>query len=213
VKVTEQLVTPVVADNVQVVELREPPVLPEVRVNVTVPVGALVAAVVSATIATTLAEQLLPPNAIVQLTAPTIVDVLSFPVVVTVTATPELVLVLCEASPPYVAVTMPDPALVPVNMTEQLLPERLPESAQVVALSDPPVVPGVNEKVTVPVGVFVGVVVSTTVAVTAVVQLDAPRAMLQVTAGMLVKALSFGVADTVTVAEALVLALWVVSPP
>jgi hypothetical protein len=98
-------------------------------------------------------------------------------------------------------------------MTEQLLPERLPESMHVVALNEPPVVPGVNEKVTVPLGAFVGVVVSTTVAVTALVQLDAPRAMLQLMAGMLVRVLSFGVADTVMVAEPLVLALWVVSPP
>jgi hypothetical protein len=78
VNVAEQLVTLAVVDNVQVVEMREPPVVPGVRVNVTVPVGAFVAAVVSATVAMTLAEQLLPPNAIVQLTAPTLVDVLSF---------------------------------------------------------------------------------------------------------------------------------------
>jgi hypothetical protein len=100
VKVTEQLVTPVVVDNVQVVELREPPVLPEVRVNVTVPVGALVAAVVSATVATTLAEQLLPPNAMAQLTAPIDVEVLSLPVAVTLTLAAELALALWVASPP-----------------------------------------------------------------------------------------------------------------
>lgn len=213
VNVTEQLVTLAVVDRVHVVELREPPVVPGVRVNVTVPVGALVAVVTSTTVATTLEVQLLPPSAIVQLTAPTLVEVLSFPVAVTVTATPVLALVLCEASPPYDAVTIPDPALVPVNMTEQLLPERLAESVQVVALNEPPVVPGVNEKVTVPVGAFVGVVVSTTVAVTTVLQLDEPRAMLQLMAGMLVKVLSFEVADTVTVAEVLVLPLWVESPP
>ena len=213
VNVTEQLVTLAVVESVQVVELREPPVVPGVRVNVTVPVGELVGVVVSATVATTLEVQLVPPSAIVQLTAPTLVDVLSFPVAVTVTATPVLVLVLCEASPPYDAVTMPDPAVVPVNITVQLLAERLTESVHVVALNDPPVVPGVNEKVTVPVGPLVGVVVSTTVAVTAVLQLDPPRAMLQLMAGILVKVLSFAVADTVTVAEALVLVLWVGSPP
>ena len=78
VNVTEQLVTPAVVERVHVVELRDPPVVPGVRVNVTVPVGALVAVVVSATVATTLEVQLLPPSAIVQLTAPTVVDVLSF---------------------------------------------------------------------------------------------------------------------------------------
>ena len=41
VNMTEQLVTPAVVDKVQVFELRLPPVVPAVRVNVTVPVGAL----------------------------------------------------------------------------------------------------------------------------------------------------------------------------
>ncbi len=40
VKVTEQLVTPDAVDKVHVSEIREPPVLPAVNVNVTVPVGA-----------------------------------------------------------------------------------------------------------------------------------------------------------------------------
>jgi hypothetical protein len=78
VNVTEQLVTLAAVDRVHDVADKLPPVEPGVRVNVTVPVGALVAAVVSATVATTLAEQLLPPNAMVQLTAPTLVDVPSF---------------------------------------------------------------------------------------------------------------------------------------
>src|SRR5437588_105000 len=51
VKVTEQLVTPDVVDKLQVGELREPPVVPAVSVNVTVPAGALEAVVVSATVA------------------------------------------------------------------------------------------------------------------------------------------------------------------
>src|SRR5213595_1068321 len=78
VKVTEQLVTPDVVDKLQVGELREPPVVPAVSVNVTVPAGALEAVVVSATVAVTEAIQLVPPNAILQLTFPTLVDVLSF---------------------------------------------------------------------------------------------------------------------------------------
>src|SRR5439155_10400431 len=71
VKVTEQLVTPDVVDKLQVGELREPPVVPAVSVNVTVPAGALEAVVVSATVAVTEAIQLVPPNAILQLTFPT----------------------------------------------------------------------------------------------------------------------------------------------
>ena len=47
------------------------------------------------------------------------------------------------------------PAVVPVNITEQLPAE----SRQVLALSEPPVVPAVNVKVTVPVAVLVDVVV------------------------------------------------------
>jgi hypothetical protein len=94
-------------------------------------------------------------------------------------------------------------------MTEQL-PE---ESMQVVALKEPPVVPALKVKVTVPVGVFVEVVVSLTVAVTEAEQLVPPTAMLQLTFGTDVEELSFAVADTVIVALALVLPLWVESPP
>src|SRR5438132_10541348 len=78
VKVTEQLVTPDVVDKLQVGELREPPVVPAVSVNVTVPAGALEGVVVSATVAVTEAVQLLAPKAILQLTFPTLVEVLSF---------------------------------------------------------------------------------------------------------------------------------------
>src|SRR5438477_10742508 len=77
-KVTEQLVTPDVVDKLQVGELREPPVVPAVSVNVTVPAGALEGVVVSATVAVTEAVQLLAPKAILQLTFPTLVEVLSF---------------------------------------------------------------------------------------------------------------------------------------
>ena len=82
VKVTKQLVTPDTVDSVQVGELRLPPVVPAVSVNATVPVAALEGAVVSATVAVTDAVQLVPPNAMLQLTLPTLVDVLSLPVTV-----------------------------------------------------------------------------------------------------------------------------------
>ncbi len=93
-KVTEQLVTPDVVDKLQVLELRLPPVLPAVKVKVTVPVGEFEAVVVSATVAMTDAVQLLAPRAMLQLTLPTLVEVLSLPVAVTVTVAEALVLVL-----------------------------------------------------------------------------------------------------------------------
>ena len=92
--VTEQAVTPDVVDKLQVGELRLPPVVPAVKVNVTVPVGALEAVVVSTTVAVTEAVQLVPPNAMLQLTFPTLVEVLSFDEAVTVTVAGALLLVL-----------------------------------------------------------------------------------------------------------------------
>jgi hypothetical protein len=71
-------------------------------------------------------------------------------------------------------------------MTEQL-PD---ESVQLVALKEPPVVPGVKVKVMVPVGVLDGVVVSATTATTEAVQLLAPSVMLQLTFWTLVDVLS-----------------------
>src|SRR2546422_8874791 len=68
VNITEQLVKPDTVDNAQVGELRLPPVVPAVSVNVTVPVGAFEGVVVSATVAVTEAVQLVPPNAMLQLT-------------------------------------------------------------------------------------------------------------------------------------------------
>src|SRR5207253_2123235 len=94
VKVTEQLVTPDVVDKLQVGELRELHAVPTRRASDLVPAGALEAVVVSATVAVTEAIQLVPPNAILQLTFPTLVDVLSFNDTVTVTVAAELVLVL-----------------------------------------------------------------------------------------------------------------------
>ena len=100
VNVTEQLVTPDVVDKLQVGELRLPPVVPAVNVNVTVPVAAFEAVVVSTTVGVTEAVQLVPPNAILQLTLPTPTEVSSLPVTVTETVAAELVLALCVASPP-----------------------------------------------------------------------------------------------------------------
>ena len=82
----------------------------------------------------------------------------------------------------------PEPTVVPVKVTEQLPPDNM----QVLELSEPPVVPGVNVKVTVPVGILDGVLVSATVTMTLVVQLVPPAGMLQVmVAGRLVVVLSF----------------------
>lgn len=92
-----------------------------------------------------------------------------------------------------------------MNVTKQLVTLPVVDSGQVVALSEPPVVPGDSVKVTVPVGAFVADVVSATVAVTLAVQLDPPNGIVQLTAATLVEVLSLDVAVTVIVAEVLVL--------
>lgn len=101
----------------------------------------------------------------------------------------------------------PEPAVLPVNVTEQLATPRVVERVHELALRLPPVAPGVRVKVTVPVGEFAAVVVSVTVAVMVAVQLDPPSATLQDTFGTPVDVLSFDVTVTVTVAAALVLVL------
>ncbi len=153
----------------------------------------------------TAAVQLVAPNAILQLTLPILVDVLSLPVTVTVTDEAELVLVLCVVSPPYIAVTEPVPAAVPVNVTEQLVTLDVVDRLQLFESNVPPV--NVNVNVTVPVAAFEAVVVSATVAVTDAVQLVPPNAMLQLTVPTLVEVLSLPVTITVTVAAALLLPL------
>jgi len=104
-------------------------------------------------------------------------------------------------------VTVPVPALVPVKVTEQLVTPAAVDRLHMLALREPPVVPAVNVKVTIPVGAFEAVVVSVTVAVTDEVQLVTPSAMLQLTAPTLVEVLSLPVTVTVTVAAELVLVL------
>ncbi len=82
----------------------------------------------------------------------------------------------------------PVPAVVPVNVTEHVPAD----SVQVLVFNEPPVVPAVNVKVTVPpVGVLAGVVVSVTVAVTLAEQLVAGDTMVQLTFPTLVDVLSF----------------------
>ncbi len=105
--------------------------------------------------------------------------------------------------------TEPEPAVVPVNVTEQLPADKV----QPLALNEPPVVPAANVKVTVPVGLFDAVVVSVTVAVTVAVQLVAPSATLQLTSPTTVDVSSLPVTVTVTIATELRLTLWPVSPP
>ena len=72
--------------------------------------------------------------------------------------------------------TDPEPAVVPVKVTEQLPVE---DNVHLSALREPPVLPPVSEKVTVPPGIFGAVVVSVTLAVTIAVQLVTPRPILQ----------------------------------
>jgi len=101
----------------------------------------------------------------------------------------------------------PEPTVVPVKVTKQLPAE---DRVQLLALREPPVVPTVKAKLTLPPGVFEAVVVSVTVEVTLVVQLVAPRAILQVTAPTLVDVLSFATAMVLDVPE---LVLSFESPP
>ena|SRR2546425_1950501 len=105
------------------------------------------------------------------------------------------------------AATDPEPAVVPVNVTEQLVTPEVVDRVQVLELSEPPVVPAVRAKVRDPAGTFEAIVVSATVAVTDAVQLVAPNAMLQLTFPRLVEVLSLPVAVTVRVAAELVLVL------
>ena len=105
------------------------------------------------------------------------------------------------------AVIDPEPAVVPVKVTEQLVTPDVVERVHAVDDSEPPVVPAVSVKVTVPVGALVAVVVSATVAVTLALQLVAPRAILQLTLATFVEVLSLEVLVTVTVAAELVLVL------
>ena len=99
------------------------------------------------------------------------------------------------------------PAVVPVNVTEQLVTPDVVNKLQVLELRLPPVVPAARVNVTAPVGALEGVVVSATVAVTEAVQLVAPSAILQLTFGTRVLVSSFDEAVTVTVAAGLVLVL------
>src|SRR5467141_3078401 len=101
------------------------------------------------------------------------------------------------------ALTDPEPAAVPVNVTEQLVTADTVDSVQVGEPRLPPVVPAVNVNVTVPVAAFEAVVVSTTVAVTEAVQLVPPSAILQLTLATLVDVLSLPVAVTVMIATEL----------
>ena len=76
-------------ESVQLGALNVPPVVPAVNVKVTVPEAVFAGVVVSATVAVTVAVQLLPPNAMLQLTGPTVVEVSSFATVI-VLELPEL---------------------------------------------------------------------------------------------------------------------------
>ncbi len=105
--------------------------------------------------------------------------------------------------------TDPEPADVPVKVTEQLVTPEVVVSGHVNELRLPPVVPAVSVKVIVPVGELDAVVVSTTVAVTLVVQLVAPNAILQLTLPTVVVVLS---SATVTVFDVPLLPLCVESP-
>lgn len=185
-------------DRLQLAPIVPAAVLDETKL--TVPVGVFVDVVVSATV-TVHVE--VPVGTIVAGAQDTVVEVLSLLVVVTVIVAEALVLELWVVSPPYAATIDPEPAVVPVKVTEQLPETR----AHVVALSEPPVVPAVSVNVTVPVGVLEEVVESITVAVTEAVQLEPPSAIVQLTFGTDVDVESGPVLVTVTAAAVLGLVL------
>lgn len=110
-------------------------------------------------------------------------------------------------SPLLLAVTVPEPAVVPVNVTEQVVPVEPVDNVQLFALSEPPVVPGFSVKVTDPLGVFVEAVRSETIASIVRVQLLPPRGILQVPPVTSVLVISVGLVVTVTVTVGLVLKL------
>jgi hypothetical protein len=189
VNVTEQ----VPAASVHVVELKDP--AGPVSVKVTVPVGVVtVPADVSDTVA--VQEDATPTTTgLVHVTAVEVVRGL------TVTLEAALVLMLWVASPPYAPVMSAVPVAVAVNVTLQLPETRV----QVVELKEPAGPVSVN--VTVPVGEMI---VPVEVSVTVAVQEDATpttTGLVHTTAVTVLRLL------TVTLAAALVLPLWVESPP
>jgi hypothetical protein len=99
----------------------------------------------------------------------------------------------------YWALIDPVPAIAPVNVTLQVPAVRM----QLPELKDPPVVPAMKVKVTVPPGTFDIAVVSVTITVTAALQLFAPDCIVQLTLPTLVNVLSLiDGTTTVTVVEA-----------
>src|SRR5438309_1094809 len=103
--------------------------------------------------------------------------------------------------------TDPEPAVVPVKVTEQQIGRASCREREVGELSEPPVVTAVNVNVTVPAGALEAVVVSATVAVTEAIQLVPHFRLLQLPSPTLVDVLSFDETVTVTVAAELVLVL------
>src|SRR5439155_526538 len=144
VKVTEQLVTPDVVDKLQVGELREPPVVPAVSVNITEAPTSLVQSGGHAAGGLTQEIQQVPPNDKLQLTFPTLMDVLSFNETVTVTFAVELIPLMSVLSPYTTLFRSPEPAVVPVKVTEQLVTPDVVDKLQVGELREPPVVPAVS---------------------------------------------------------------------
>ena len=104
------------ADRMQVFEAKLPPVVPGVRVKVTVPPGIFEGLVVSVTVTTTVVTQSLAPAKILQLTLPVLVDVSSLE---TVRVLEVPVLPLWVESPGYVPVTVAVPVVTAANVAVQ----------------------------------------------------------------------------------------------
>src|SRR5438874_1180353 len=103
--------------------------------------------------------------------------------------------------------TDPEPAVVPVKVTEQLRSEERRVGQEGGELREPHVEQADSVNVTEPAGALEAVVVSATVAVTESIQLGPTSAMLQLPFPTPVEVLSVDEAVTVTVAAELLLVL------
>src|SRR5437016_2050211 len=103
--------------------------------------------------------------------------------------------------------TDPEPAVVPVKVTEQLVTPEVVDKPELEELSKPVFGPALRVNVTVPAGALEAVVVSATLAVTESILLVPPTAIIYTLSLHDALPISFDEAVTVTVAASLLLVL------
>jgi hypothetical protein len=178
--------------------LSEPPVVPAFNVKLTVPVGTLEDVVVSTTVAV---QTDAPPGMIVLGLQTTLVEVKMSMIVSVIDAVGPLP--RCVASPPYVPLTVAEPAATQVKVTVHV---PVPPNVQLAATVPTAVFDDVN--VTVPLGVMA---VPTLVSVTVAVHVDAPPMLML--DGAQETLVDVDRLFTVIVFDVPMLLLWVESPP